>query len=277
MPFPGPVATDPMSLARLANNSGHLFLLTDYDGTLVPLAARPELAAPDSGLIILLERLAERDDRQIHILSGRLRAEVDRWFGALPLGLHAEHGVWSRFGDSESWVRSVPPVDDWPVQVINALRQANTMLPGSFLEFKSASIALHYREVSRDNVASNVPSVRERLAALADQYGLSLLDGSEVVEIRTRGLSKANAVRLILEHAAREVTVMALGDDSTDEEMFGALPSSAITVHVGPGSTRARFRLSTPLEVRALLSELSREPQITPGSAREPGTIAPGP
>ena len=35
----------------------------------------------------------------------------------------------------------------------------------------------------------------------------------------------------------------AIGDDRTDEDLFGALPTEAITIKVGPGDTKARFRV----------------------------------
>jgi trehalose-6-phosphatase len=40
--------------------------------------------------------------------------------------------------------------------------------------------------------------------------------------------------------------------------MFAAAPREAITVRVGPGRTRARFRLAGPDQVRTLLAELAR-------------------
>ena len=46
---------------------------------------------------------------------------------------------------------------------------------------------------------------------------------------------------------------MAIGDDRTDEDLFAALPPEAITIRVGPGLTRARYRLDGIEAVRSLL------------------------
>jgi trehalose 6-phosphate synthase/phosphatase len=73
-----------------------LVLLLDYAGTLVPFAPTPELAEPDVELIALLRGLAARPDTEIHIVSGRTPETLERWLGALPIGLHAEHGFLSR-------------------------------------------------------------------------------------------------------------------------------------------------------------------------------------
>ena len=46
-------------------------------------------------------------------------------------------------------------------------------------------------------------------------------------------------------------------DDRTDEDLFVSLPPAAISVKVGPGGTRARFRLDSTSAVRALLQMLA--------------------
>ena len=50
--------------------------------------------------------------------------------------------------------------------------------------------------------------------------------------------------------------VVATGDDRTDEDLFASLPPEAITVRVGPGPTRARFRLEGTAAVRGILQML---------------------
>ena len=51
-------------------------------------------------------------------------------------------------------------------------------------------------------------------------------------------------------------TIVAIGDDRTDEDLFAALPPEAITIRVGPGATKARFRLDGVAGVRDLLRSL---------------------
>jgi trehalose 6-phosphate synthase/phosphatase len=50
--------------------------------------------------------------------------------------------------------------------------------------------------------------------------------------------------------------IVAFGDDRTDEEMFAALPRSAVGIHVGPGASLAKYRLRHPAAVRAFLGRL---------------------
>ena len=36
--------------------------------------------------------------------------------------------------------------------------------------------------------------------------------------------------------------------------MFAALPEDAVSIRIGPGATRARFRLQSPFELRRVLN-----------------------
>ena len=51
--------------------------------------------------------------------------------------------------------------------------------------------------------------------------------------------------------------IMALGDDYTDEDIFKALPESAVTIKIGSNVSAAKFYLRTPFEARKLLKSLA--------------------
>jgi trehalose 6-phosphate synthase/phosphatase len=53
--------------------------------------------------------------------------------------------------------------------------------------------------------------------------------------------------------------VMAIGDDSTDEDLFAVMPPEAVSIRVGIGRTQARSSLRTPKDVINLLGQLTRE------------------
>jgi trehalose 6-phosphate synthase/phosphatase len=250
-----PVSTRPETLLAMAWQAPAVCLVLDYDGTLVPLAARPELAAPDAGLLELLGRLGQRTGLSVHLVSGRAKAELDSWFGELPVSLHAEHGVWSRMRPSEPWLLHTPAIEVWPPELLATLQRAVDALPDSFVEHKSASLVLHYRQVPRPVLGSILPQLRARLAEIAGPKGLRLVDGAETLELRGPDVSKGNAVLRILQGAG-QAAVFAFGDDVTDEDMFAALPHGAIGVRVGAGDSRARFRMAGPPQVRAFLAGL---------------------
>jgi trehalose 6-phosphate synthase/phosphatase len=84
---------------------------------------------------------------------------------------------------------------------------------------------------------------------------VEVLNGSKVVEIRPQGVTKGLvAARLLGDGGQR--AVLAMGDDRTDEDLFAALPSSGVTIHVGPLPSRARVRLADWRAARDLLRRL---------------------
>lgn len=234
-------------------------LLFDYDGTLVPLAPLPDLAVPDKPLFELLTSLLRIPGLEVHIVSGRSRSSLESWLGDLPVSLHIEHGFWSR-DPSGSWsqVSEVPP--DFLKRIYDIMKRHAFRAPGTLVEQKSASIAFHYRGADPHVAAARLRALR---AELTNSLGpnAELLEGHKVLEVRLRGVHKGTVVARILAAAAPGTLMFAAGDDRTDEDMFAALPPDSVSVKVGSGATRARFRVQTPFELRRILRRLASSPR----------------
>ena len=52
--------------------------------------------------------------------------------------------------------------------------------------------------------------------------------------------------------------ILAMGDDTTDEDMFAALPPMAYGIKVGRGQTLASYRVKNVNEVLSLLEQITR-------------------
>ncbi|MFN7142633.1 MAG: bifunctional alpha,alpha-trehalose-phosphate synthase (UDP-forming)/trehalose-phosphatase [Myxococcota bacterium] len=228
-------------------------LLLDYDGTLVPFAARPGLAAPDPALLSLLRRLAATPGNEIHLVSGRRRADLQRWFGDMDLGLHAEHGLWSRWPRRQGWQMRPLPLADWKAAVRPGLEAWVERLPGALIEEKTASLAFHYRET---DLAEPPPELRHELEEHARWLPVEVIPGARVLELRARGTNKGVIVEALRERGELEGAILALGDDTTDVDLFSALPHEALTVQVGDVPLPARWRIGGVDEARALLERL---------------------
>jgi trehalose 6-phosphate synthase/phosphatase len=229
-------------------------LLLDYDGTLVPFAPMPELAFPDDELRTILATLAGDPANEVHVVSGRSRASIDAWLGDLPIGLHAEHGFWSRW-PQQSWASQLATPPEALGAVETAIVETVRRTPGSFVERKGASLAWHYRMAEPLLAARRLDELRRRLRPLLPAE-LEVLEGHKVLEVRTRGADKRACARRIVEAAGPEVALLAIGDDRTDEDLFAALPREAITIRVGAGTSRARHRIDGHEDVRVLLRGL---------------------
>ena len=241
--------------ARLAETDS-LLLLLDYDGTLVPFTPTPELARPDEEVLELLRALAARPDTQVHLVSGRPQDTLQSWLGDLPIWLHAEHGFLSRDPETRAWIPAAELSGTWREPVLAMLREITQRTPGSLVEVKTAALAWHYRMADQETGNRRANELRLHLNQVLTNQPVEILAGNRVIEIRPYGVHKGRIVPPMSPERLAATTFVAIGDDRTDEDLFSVLPPDAITVKVGPGATRARFRLDGVAAVRQLLRSL---------------------
>jgi trehalose 6-phosphate synthase/phosphatase len=235
-----------------------LAILLDYDGTLVPIVRTPDLAAPDHGLLPLLASLAGRPNTMVHIVSGRARDVLDAWFGALPIAVWAEDGIWVRPNGVEGWAAAFEIGDcAWMAEVRALMQDFTAATPGAFIEDKTASIAWHYRKAVRGFGEAQARELRVALSKAMADRPVQIMEGKKVLEVRPRGAAKAGIAQWLLSHEPPPELIVAFGDDRTDEEMFAALPPGSVSVHVGAGSTMATHRLRDWTATRTFLSTLA--------------------
>ena len=247
------------TLARRVGRASSVVLLLDYDGTLVPFADRPEQAAPDAELLAILAALAARPATYVHLLSGRVREDLATWFGNLPVGLHAEHGLWSRLDPGGEWEATRPITTAWKDKVRTILEQFVSRTPGAWVEEKTVSLAWHYRLTEPAFGRRQARELRHYLHEALSNLPVHVLKGEKVIEVRLYGIHKgAAAQRVVLDRKAD--LVVAIGDDHTDDDMFEALPVGSITVQVGPRASRARHQFADVAVVRDFLRRIAATP-----------------
>jgi trehalose 6-phosphate synthase/phosphatase len=237
-------------------------LLLDYDGTLVPIARSPELAVPDDELLALLDALAGRLGLRVGIVSGRAHLDLDSWLGHLPIELWAEHGFWHRSRPGDRWEAACSVPDGWMQRIAPILSQITASTPGSYVERKTASMAWHYRLAEPVLVARRMRTLRTRLDHGLRDQPFDVLEGKKVIEVRLPGVSKALVAERIAPEVSPATSIVAIGDDRTDEELFCALPESSVTVAVGNQRSSAKYRLADYRGVRRILRAVLDDPQL---------------
>ncbi len=234
----------------------HRTVLLDYDGTLVPIAELPAMAAPDRPLLQVLRLLASKGETAVHIVTGRSQESIEPWLGELPIWLHVEHGLRSRRPDGV-WL---PLARERPAALLDRasaiLEQYVLRVRGAFIEPKAASLAFHYRRANPFVIHECMSELRVELEGALGPEG-ELFEGHKVLEVRLRGISKRGAVELALASAPADTLVLCAGDDRTDEDMFAALPPHSISIHVGKGSSGAALRVAAPEQIRRVLECLA--------------------
>ena len=250
-------------IARQVSQARRRTLLLDYDGTLRELVTHPELAAPTPEIVGLLRDLGQLPATEVHIVSGRDRASLQRWFGDLPLFLCAEHGFVSRPPGGE-WTQ-LPDLDlSWLPRFERLLRGVAADVPGTLVERKASSVTWHYRQAEPEYGSWRARELLVAIEQLLPGVPAEILVGHRVVEVRARGVNKGVYVSGLFPHGReRGHAVLAIGDDRTDQEMYAALPAGAVSVHVGTrrptGPARHQHLIPEPADARALLRDVVNE------------------
>jgi trehalose 6-phosphate phosphatase len=229
---------------RLADSA--LFL--DIDGTLAPIAARPQDVRPDARRTRLLERLNERLEGRLAVVSGRTLADVDRILEGRITCVAAVHGLVRRDRDG---ALHEPETHPGLPRAAQALRDFADQDSGLLLEEKGASVALHFRLAPA--YAAEARLLATRLAA---ETGLVVQHGDMVEELRTPGPAKGDSIRdFMASDGFRGAHPIFVGDDVTDEHGFAEVTRlGGFGVLVGrPRETRARFGLRDVEDVLAWL------------------------
>lgn len=95
---------------------------------------------------------------------------------------------------------------------------------------------------------------------LCARLNLHILQGDKVVEIKSPRFTKGSETLRLLRQERYDF-ILALGDDTTDDDMFAALPPRALSIKVGNASEHARYNMPEQSEVVPLLELLAPGPR----------------
>lgn len=228
-------------------------ILLDYDGTLAAIQTRPEDAAPTPVLLDCLRELAADPTNHVVVNSGRDHLTLEKWLGGLPISMAAEHGAF--YKEKGMWHKNAGQ-PDWGAGILSILHLFVNKTPSSWLEIKETALVWHYRESDAWLGEMRAQQLANALTPMCARRKLQVMQGDKVLEIKSLEHNKGSEVdRLMV--GSRYDFVLALGDDTTDEDMFRALPETAWTVKVGNVSEEARFNLTRQTEVLPLLQKLT--------------------
>jgi len=238
---------------KKANNK---LVLLDYDGTLVHIESLPGKAKPSEPLLAVLERLAERPLTRVIVITGRECNDIDSMIGHLSIDIIAEHGAFIK--ENGKWSIRINDKCLWKKSLIPLLNRFSLMCPGSFVEEKQFSLAWHYRKCKSESAYKYSREMIDMLSKIKSDCNLKILDGNKVIEVMPAEIGKGEAVKKLTEHIKYDY-ILSIGDDKTDEEMFGVLSNipHAATIKVGNGNTVAKYRIKNEKSVIELLEQLS--------------------
>jgi len=244
-------------LGEYVGNAGKLVLLLDYDGTISPIVATPELAVIPEKTKAVLERLAVMPNILVAIVSGRNYNNVKQLVGIDSLIYAGNHGLEILFSHGKKYVHPVP--EDYAAKVRNLLADLEKLCrDGAWIENKGTVLTFHYRETPEE--------IRSELVAEAQKLmeagGFAVGKGHCVLEARppvtwNKGRASLYILKKIFgENWREQVCIIYAGDDATDEDAMEALKGSAISFRVTKSlsqPTAADYRIPSTDSVLTLL------------------------
>lgn len=221
-----------------------LLVAFDYDGTLAPLVANPLEAQMSTTTQELLAELCGL--YPVVVISGRARSDIFSRLGALGVAqVIGNHGI-------EPWHSAAQykaEVSAW----LPSLHAVMGEFPGTLLENKQYSVAVHYRNATDKTRARDAI-----LRAVNKLPRIRVITGKQVINVvPIDSPNKGNALLFEQERLACEASLY-VGDDDTDEDVFVLEKSSSILgIRVGAKTrSAAKYYVKNQLSVDSLLRSL---------------------
>jgi trehalose-phosphatase len=238
-----------------------LVLVLDIDGTLSPIAPRPEYAEVPEPTREVLRDLAALPWAHVIVMTGREAEDARRLVGVDGTWIVGNHG----FEIAEPNRRAVPSehVEPFAQTIAKAVERCRAVAlrdSGILVEDKRWTVSIHYR-LAHPRI---VPELAAQVETIARELGLRVTHGKEVLELRPPvNIDKGTAsedLASTLGALRSGASLVCAGDDRTDEDAFRALRAAqpvCVTVRVGADAdqldTLAEFRVSDTGEMRELL------------------------
>ena len=238
-----PILT-PSHLRTLADFAlSNVLLAFDYDGTLAPIAERPEDAHMRSTTRELLTLVATRYPTVV--ISGRALADVTSMLSSVPLWyIYGNHGL----EPAAPCSAENPGTAAWVALLTPRLPAAL----GVRIEDKGYSLTLHFRGApERDRAVAAIESAVE---ALPD---VTVIRGKEAINLLPRnrgnkGTALAQAREIFACHQAIYV-----GDEDTDEAAFVVGGDRTLAIRVEPSQrSQAKYHIGSQLDIDVFLQTL---------------------
>lgn len=258
--LPNALDAEPELRQRLDGGRPAVFL--DYDGTLTPIVAHPDMAVLAPEMRRVLEDLAGATT--VAIVSGRDADDVIGKVGVAGIYYAGSHGFDIRAPGGEAVATGelarfgsfLPELD----AAEHELREALEDVPGRNVERKRFAIAVHYRQVPEDRHADVARAVEE----IAPRHPtLRVAGGKMIYELRPDvDWDKGKALAWLLGEMGLDrpdVVPLYIGDDVTDEDAFREIRDRGIGIVVGREDrpSAATYALDDTDQVGEFLTRLS--------------------
>ena len=250
------------AVSRQLARSPRVLLLFDYDGTLTPIVARPEIAKLPDDTRRWLTELAKIERFVVGVVSGRDLADLEALVGIPGFVYAGNHGL-EMSGLGMDFIHpEAPGFVESMAEIARSLEQELAGVPKTLVHNKGLTISVHFRNTP-DSFSEQVDRIVVSVVQLyADAGRMKVTRGKKVVEVRPNlDWGKGEAIAKIRENCGDSPLPVFFGDDQTDEDGFAVVQDAGgIAVYVGltRQETKALHQLESPAEVAQTLELLTR-------------------
>jgi trehalose 6-phosphate phosphatase len=244
----------------------HVLFMIDYDGTLTPIAERPELATLSEDTRQLLQRLVHLPHFTIGVISGRALADLKEKVKISGIIYAGNHGFEI---EGPGW-KFISPIADEVRPLFRILRQVLSLtlgkVKGVLIEDKGLSLSVHYRQVEDEKITTVEKMVERAVQKPASRGLIRVTPGKKVYEVKPAiNWNKGKAIRLLMKKYGKGgrhsgLLPIYLGDDLTDEDGFEVINKygNGIAIYVGEAriDSLANYYLRSPQEVSQFMVKL---------------------
>jgi trehalose 6-phosphate synthase len=241
------ILDDLETIRHLVHARDRVAVLLDFDGTLAPIADRPDDVVLPPLTRSLLARLARRSRCHVAVISGRALGDLKARVGLQDVVYVGNHGFEISGPGWAAERRDAAEIRDLIASCSGRLRDRLRSVRGVIVEDKGPTASVHYRMVRRDQIETVWQAVLHAVAHLPPGK-VELRRGKMVWELRPAlDWDKGRAALWVLEQVVgkdwrERCAVLYAGDDRTDEDAFVAIGDAGITIKVGPVSTPTAAR-----------------------------------
>ncbi len=236
-----------------------LVLFLDYDGTLRPIAPRPQDALPGAALLALLRRLEQTNRMTVAIVTGRPVRNIRRFLPLQHTWFVGTHGVEWCHGIGTP--RRLIDTRGAETAIQKIIKKLEPKLNASFtLEKKGFSLSLHHRLAEPARRRDIFKVLRKWVSPYVSNQILKLTWSKGAVEAAPFAANKGLAVDAVLQGRSDEETFcLAMGDDRIDEALFRKMDTvGGVGIVVGDRPSMARMRLGAPRDTQDFLRRLQK-------------------
>lgn len=225
-------------------DSSSRLIFLDYENTLQSNinendGLNSDSIKPKKELIHILNQLLDDPGNMIYIITGRQKDILEKWFkDCEKIGLCAEYGFYYKEclneyinkldeynNEFKSWNKEYNW--KWKEIVINIIKKYVEKTEGSYLIEKDASIVWNYKESDINFAEINANLLYKFLHNLIPNFQIDVVRGKFYLEVKPKNINKGYFISKILRNYINKGIypdfIMAMGDDTSDEDMFNYL------------------------------------------------------